>query len=186
MALLFSIDWPEPFGLVQIEAMARGAPVIAWRKGSVAEVVEHGVTGYIVNGLEEAAAAVEKACSLSREGVRRGFEKRFTVERAARDYVRVYDCLRARTLSARPRRRTTRRACQGAPLRLLRTIRPTAANARRRARLGGDFDVTNANFAGLGARERSVAAPPSIPFNYPVLHPGEAPVSVMSCAVSDT
>ncbi len=93
--LLFPIDWPEPFGLVQIEAMACGVPVIAWRRGSVPEVVEHGVTGFIVEGIEEAVAAVDKVSSLSREAVRRGFEKRFSIERAARDYVRVYESLSA-------------------------------------------------------------------------------------------
>jgi glycosyltransferase involved in cell wall biosynthesis len=94
-ALLFPIDWPEPFGLVQIEAMACGVPVIAWRKGSVPEVVEHGVTGFIVEGIDEAVVAVDKARSLSRKAVRRGFEKRFSIERVARDYVRVYERLSA-------------------------------------------------------------------------------------------
>jgi glycosyltransferase involved in cell wall biosynthesis len=94
-ALLFPIDWPEPFGLVQIEAMACGVPVIAWRRGSVPEVVEDGVTGFIVEGIDEAVAAVDKIPSLSREAVRRGFERRFSIERAARDYVRVYESLGA-------------------------------------------------------------------------------------------
>jgi glycosyltransferase involved in cell wall biosynthesis len=93
VALLFPIDWPEPFGLVQIEAMACGTPVIAWRSGSVPEVIEHGVTGFIVDGIDEAAAAVEKARSLSRRAVRLRFEKRFSAERMAKDYVRVYESL---------------------------------------------------------------------------------------------
>ena len=93
MALLFPIDWPEPFGLVQIEAMACGTPVIAWRRGSVPEVVDHGVTGAIVETVEEAVAAVETVRSLDRKAVRERFESRFSVERAARDYVRVYESL---------------------------------------------------------------------------------------------
>jgi len=95
MALLFPIDWPEPFGLVQIEAMACGTPVIAWRSGSVPEVVRHGVTGFIVEGIDEAVAAVDKVRSLSRKAVRSGFDERFSIERTARDYVRVYESLAA-------------------------------------------------------------------------------------------
>ena len=98
MALLFPIDWPEPFGLVQIEAMACGAPVIAWRRGSVPEVVEHGVTGFIVDDIDEAVAAVEMARSISRRGVRRGFERRFSIGRVARDYVRIFESLRPERL----------------------------------------------------------------------------------------
>jgi glycosyltransferase involved in cell wall biosynthesis len=94
-ALLFPIDWPEPFGLVQIEAMACGTPVIAWRSGATPEVVDHGVTGLIVETVDEAVAAVEKVRSLSREAVRERFEKRFSIERVARDYVRVFQSLRA-------------------------------------------------------------------------------------------
>ncbi|MCT7378415.1 glycosyltransferase family 4 protein [Chelativorans salis] len=92
-AFLFPIDWPEPFGLVMIEAMACGTPVIAFRRGSVPEVLEDGVSGFIVNTVEEAAAAVERARSLSRAGVRRTFEERFSVERMAADYLDVYDRL---------------------------------------------------------------------------------------------
>jgi glycosyltransferase involved in cell wall biosynthesis len=91
MALLFPIDWPEPFGLVQIEAMACGTPVIAWRSGSVPEVVDHGVTGFIVETVEEAVAAVKTVRSLDRKAVRKKFESRFSVERAAHNYVRVYE-----------------------------------------------------------------------------------------------
>jgi len=94
-ALLFPIDWPEPFGIVQIEAMACGTPVIAWRRGSVPEVIDHGVTGFIVDRIEEAVAAVDKVSSLSRKAVRRGFERRFSIERVARDYIRVYESFRA-------------------------------------------------------------------------------------------
>ena len=89
-ALLFPIDWPEPFGLVMVEAMACGTPVIAYPHGSVPEVMEHGVSGFIVDGLDQAVAAVELAVGLSRRGCRDYFERRFSVERMASDYVRVY------------------------------------------------------------------------------------------------
>ena len=94
-ALLFPIDWPEPFGLVQIEAMACGTPVIAWRRGSVPEVIEQGVSGFMVEGIDEAVDAVHNIGSLSRELVRERFDERFTIERVARDYVRVYEFLKA-------------------------------------------------------------------------------------------
>ena len=89
-ALLFPIDWPEPFGLVMIEAMACGTPVIAWRNGSVPEVIEDGVTGFVVSSIEEAAEAVERVASLSRHTCRRVFEERYDAARMARDYVEVY------------------------------------------------------------------------------------------------
>ncbi len=89
-ALLFPIDWPEPFGLVMIEAMACGTPVIAWKNGSVPEVIDTGRTGFIVESLEEAVAAVEKVGEISRLGCRRTFEERFTASRMARDYAKVY------------------------------------------------------------------------------------------------
>ncbi len=92
-ALLFPIDWPEPFGLVMIEAMACGTPVIAWRCGSVPEVIEDGISGFIVESLEEAARAVEKVGSLKRILCRKAFERRFSAERMARDYLRVYERL---------------------------------------------------------------------------------------------
>ena len=89
-ALLFPIDWPEPFGLVMIEAMACGTPVIAWRNGSVPEVVTDGVTGFIVDSIEEAVQAVGRVASLNRRVCRRIFEERFDAARMARDYVDVY------------------------------------------------------------------------------------------------
>ncbi len=92
-ALLFPIAWPEPFGLVMIEAMACGTPVIAFACGSVCEVVEPGVSGYIVQNVEEAVVAVNSISALSRAGVRAAFEARFTAERMARDYVRIYQSL---------------------------------------------------------------------------------------------
>jgi glycosyltransferase involved in cell wall biosynthesis len=89
-ALLFPIDWPEPFGLVMIEAMACGTPVIAWPCGSVPEVMEDGVTGFIVDSIDQAVQAVEQIAGLSRRRCREVFEKRFTVPRMARDYLAIY------------------------------------------------------------------------------------------------
>jgi glycosyltransferase involved in cell wall biosynthesis len=89
-ALLFPIDWPEPFGLVMIEAMACGTPVIGWRNGSVPEVITDGVTGYVVNSIEEAVRAIERSGDLSRRACRQTFEDRFDAARMARDYVEVY------------------------------------------------------------------------------------------------
>ena len=89
-ALLFPIDWPEPFGLVMIEAMACGTPVIAFRSGSVPEVIDDRVTGFIVDDIAEAVAAVKKVESLDRARVRAGFEERFAADRMARDYLSIY------------------------------------------------------------------------------------------------
>ncbi len=89
-ALLFPIDWAEPFGLVMIEAMACGTPVIAWRNGSVPEVIEEGRTGLIVNSIPEAVQAVGRAGSLNRRTIRRIFDERFDAARMAQDYVEVY------------------------------------------------------------------------------------------------
>jgi glycosyltransferase involved in cell wall biosynthesis len=92
-ALLFPIDWPEPFGLVMIEALACGVPVIAFRGGSVPEVIEHGVTGFIVDSLEQAVTATENVLRLSRQRCRAEFERRFNANRMARDYVDLYQRL---------------------------------------------------------------------------------------------
>lgn len=89
-ALLFPIDWPEPFGLVMIEAMACGTPVLAMRCGSVSEIVDQGVTGEIVDTVDEAVAALPRVIALDRSVVRRRFEERFSAERMARDYVSLY------------------------------------------------------------------------------------------------
>jgi len=89
-ALVFPIDWPEPFGLVMIEAMACGTPVIAWNRGSVPEIIEDGVTGFIVESESEAVEAVARLDQLDRRYIRQVFEKRFTSERMAEDYVRLY------------------------------------------------------------------------------------------------
>lgn len=89
-SLLFPIDWPEPFGLVMIEAMACGTPVIAYEAGSVSEVMENGVTGFVVNDIEQAVEAVGRVRELSRACCREVFDKRFTASRMAGDYVNVY------------------------------------------------------------------------------------------------
>ena len=89
-ALLFPIDWPEPFGLVLIEAMACGTPVIAWRCGSVTEIIENGKTGFIVGTEDEAVEAVYKLDQLDRLIGRRVFQERFTADVMARNYLRLY------------------------------------------------------------------------------------------------
>jgi glycosyltransferase involved in cell wall biosynthesis len=89
-ALLFPIDWPEPFGLVMIEAMACGTPVIAYRSGSVPEVIEDGVTGFIVDGEGDAVQAVRELPRLDRRAIRARFEERFTAVRMAREYEARY------------------------------------------------------------------------------------------------
>jgi glycosyltransferase involved in cell wall biosynthesis len=94
-ALLFPIDWPEPFGLVMIESMACGTPVIAFRRGSVPEIVEEGTSGFIVDTIEQAVAKVPRITSLDRAKVRAAFERRFTVERMAHDYLEIYRNLTA-------------------------------------------------------------------------------------------
>jgi glycosyltransferase involved in cell wall biosynthesis len=93
IALLVPIDWPEPFGLVMIEAMACGTPVIAFNRGSVPEVVEDGLTGFIVEDEKGAIGAVDRLKQLSRQKVRRRFEERFTARRMAKDYLAVYRSL---------------------------------------------------------------------------------------------
>ncbi|HUM03266.1 MAG TPA: glycosyltransferase family 4 protein [Thermoanaerobaculia bacterium] len=89
-ALLFPIDWAEPFGLVMIEALACGTPVIAWRNGSVPEVLEDGVTGFVVEGVDEAVRAVARIPALDRRACRKAFEARFDAARMARRYVEIY------------------------------------------------------------------------------------------------
>jgi glycosyltransferase involved in cell wall biosynthesis len=92
-ALLFPIDWPEPFGLVQIEAMACGTPVLAYPHGSVPEIVEPGITGAIVSDEEEAAEALARLTSFDRGRIRLRFDERFSAERMARDYLALYEAL---------------------------------------------------------------------------------------------
>lgn len=89
-ALLFPIDWPEPFGLVMIEALACATPVIAFRRGSVPEIIEHGRSGFVVDDVEQAVAAVRCLGDIDRAACRIAFEERFTADRMARDYVSLY------------------------------------------------------------------------------------------------
>jgi glycosyltransferase involved in cell wall biosynthesis len=110
LALLFTVDWPEPFGLVMIEALACGTPVIARPCGSVPEVLRHGVTGFIGSSVDELVAAVYKIGEISRQKCRDEFERRFTAEVMAANYERVYyqlasmDWLNMRQIAARPTR----------------------------------------------------------------------------------
>ncbi|HEX5425118.1 MAG TPA: glycosyltransferase family 4 protein [Candidatus Acidoferrales bacterium] len=89
-ALIFPVDWPEPFGLSMIEAMACGTPVLAFRCGSVPEIVEDGITGAVVDTVEQAIAALPRVIALDRKKVRKRFEQRFSARRMANDYVDVY------------------------------------------------------------------------------------------------
>lgn len=94
-ALLFPIDWPEPFGLVMIEAMSAGTPVIAWRNGSVPEIIEDGVSGFIVDSIADAVSACERSAAMDRFRVRAHFERNFTAARMARDYLEAFHRLLA-------------------------------------------------------------------------------------------
>jgi glycosyltransferase involved in cell wall biosynthesis len=94
-ALLFPIDWPEPFGLVMIEALACGTPVIAWRCGSVPEVIEHGRTGFVVEDMGQAVEAARRIGEIQRGDCRNAYERRFTARRMAEHYVEVYAALGA-------------------------------------------------------------------------------------------
>lgn len=132
-ALLFPVDWPEPFGLVMIESIACGTPVIAWRCGSVPEVIDHGVSGFIVDSLEEAVAAVERIAALDRARVRAAFEARFSASRMASDYVALYRQLGARDRWGRSTFRHDRRAVSMLPLAALRN---RASRDRNSARAG--------------------------------------------------
>jgi glycosyltransferase involved in cell wall biosynthesis len=122
-ALLFPIDWPEPFGLVMIEAIACGTPVIAYDGGAVPEVIKDGQTGFIAKNLEDAADAVHRVSEISRTHCRKIFEKRFTVTRMARDYVRIY----RRTIDRRMRGLDR---CIGLSRREIRANRPALENSK--------------------------------------------------------
>lgn len=98
-ALLFPVDWPEPFGLSMIEAMACGTPVLAFRCGSVPEVIDQGVTGAIVESIEEGISALPHVMALDRRAVRQRFEERFSASRMAKDYVGIYRSLLKRSLA---------------------------------------------------------------------------------------
>jgi glycosyltransferase involved in cell wall biosynthesis len=95
LALLFPVNWPEPFGLVMIEAMACGTPTIAWNRGAVPEVIDEGVTGFIVDSTEEAVAAIERVPQLDRHRIRQTFERRFSAKTMARGYLDIYTKLLA-------------------------------------------------------------------------------------------
>jgi glycosyltransferase involved in cell wall biosynthesis len=99
-ALLFPIDWPEPFGLVMIEAMACGTPVVAIRGGSVPEVIDHGVTGFICDDLDQAIEATRQIQTIDRRTCRRTFENRFTAARMAEEYIQLYRRLAANVIFA--------------------------------------------------------------------------------------
>jgi glycosyltransferase involved in cell wall biosynthesis len=94
---LAPIDWPEPFGLNMIEAMACGTPTIAFRHGSVPEIIDDGISGIIVKSVEEAVQAVGRAKKMSRAACRNAFEQRFTARRMAQDYLRIYEQIVAQT-----------------------------------------------------------------------------------------
>jgi glycosyltransferase involved in cell wall biosynthesis len=112
LALLFPIDWPEPFGLVMIESMACGTPVIAFRSGSVPEVVDDGISGLIVNTVDEAVAAVGRVAEVDRTKVRARFEERFTADRMAQEYLSIYRSLPGvRAEAARPPQRMDTEKC---------------------------------------------------------------------------
>ena len=91
LALVCPYDWPEPFGLVLIEALACGTPVLAYRRGSIPEIIEHGTTGFVSENLSEMVAAVERLAEIDRQRCRASFEQRFTADRMARDYVALYE-----------------------------------------------------------------------------------------------
>jgi glycosyltransferase involved in cell wall biosynthesis len=103
LALLLPINWEEPFGLVMIEAMACGTPTIAYRRGSVPEVIDGGATGFIVQTVDQAVKAVEKVSRLSRKRCRQIFERRFTASRMTQDYVAIYERLIEETEGEKPR-----------------------------------------------------------------------------------
>src|SRR5262249_41976811 len=96
LALLFPIDWPEPFGLVMIESLACGTPVIGIRRGSVPEVIRDGVTGRVCDTEDELVEAAQRVAGIDRAQCRREFERRFTAARMARNYVKIYRQISAR------------------------------------------------------------------------------------------
>ncbi|MEW9582393.1 glycosyltransferase family 4 protein [Paraburkholderia sp. DGU8] len=99
-ALLFPIEWPEPFGIVLVEALACGTPVIAFGRGSVPEIIEHGVTGFVVDHIDEAVEAIKHIDDIDRTRCRAAFEQRFTASRMADDYLHIYAKLCQQTLYA--------------------------------------------------------------------------------------
>jgi glycosyltransferase involved in cell wall biosynthesis len=114
-ALLFPIDWPEPFGLNMIEAMACGTPVLAFRCGSVPEIIDNDVTGVIVETMDEAIAALPRVMTIDRRKVRQRFEQRFSATRMAKDYVKVYRSLLASPHSVEEKEESQQRFQNGNP-----------------------------------------------------------------------
>jgi glycosyltransferase involved in cell wall biosynthesis len=112
-ALLFPVDWPEPFGLSMIEAMACGTPILAFRCGSVPEIIDDGLTGAIVETMDEAIAALPRVIALDRNKLRQRFEQRFSATRMAKDYVGVYRSLLAPKTLDDEKRGTQRRLHNG-------------------------------------------------------------------------
>jgi glycosyltransferase involved in cell wall biosynthesis len=102
IALLFPIDWPEPFGLTMIEAMACGTPVIGFRRGSVPEIIDEGVTGFVVDDVDAAVECVSRAAGLSRKRCRERFEQRFQVARMSQNYCKAYERARQQTCQLMP------------------------------------------------------------------------------------
>jgi glycosyltransferase involved in cell wall biosynthesis len=139
IALLAPIDWPEPFGLVTIEAMACGTPVIAFNRGAVPEIVEHGLTGFIVDDETSAVAAVNRVGRLSREKIRSRFEDRFTARRMAQDYVTVYRAL-IEAAETRPRLVARPKAVRGR----LGPTQPQVNSRSASGRVSGSSSQTNA------------------------------------------
>jgi glycosyltransferase involved in cell wall biosynthesis len=111
-AVLFPVDWPEPFGLVMIEAMACGTPVLAFRRGSVAEIIDAGITGALADGMSDAVRLLPQVLALDRRTVRRRFEERFSATRMAKDYIQLYRSLIRKT--SRAEQASTRRPLQPA------------------------------------------------------------------------
>ena len=121
-ALVCPYDWPEPFGLVLIEAMACGTPVLAYRQGSIPEIIDHGVTGYICDNINELAQAVAGIPLIDRKQCREIFERRFTVERMVRDYLALYERVAASHL--RPRLLSHARTANHIPTEVVATFAP--------------------------------------------------------------
>jgi glycosyltransferase involved in cell wall biosynthesis len=163
MGLLFPIDWPEPFGLVMIEAMACGTPVIAWRRGSVPEIIENGVTGFVVETEAEAVEAVKQLRNLDRRHIRSAFERRFTARYMAESYRRCFKQL----LTAKNYAAISGRSQLQTPIQISESLEPMpkmdAACARppEAARLPGDSRASaeRSDRPGDGANEQERLPP---------------------------